>query len=68
MAFLAALTALYFLAGKLGLELASIHASASAVWPPTGIAIAAALLFGSWVWPAILSAPSSSTSRPRARW
>ena len=34
--------------------LASIHASASAVWPPTGIAIAAALLFGTWVWPAIL--------------
>lgn len=54
MPFLAALTALYFLAGKLGLTLASIHASASAVWPSTGIAIAAALLFGKWVWPAIL--------------
>ncbi len=51
---LAGLTALYFLAGKLGLGLASIHASASAVWPPTGIALAATLLFGARVWPAIL--------------
>lgn len=51
---LAAFTLLYFLAGKLGLALASIHPSASAVWPPTGIALAAALLFGLRVWPAIL--------------
>jgi PAS domain S-box-containing protein len=52
--FLAVLTALYFFAGKLGLALASIHASASAVWPPTGMALAAGLLFGLRVWPAIL--------------
>jgi integral membrane sensor domain MASE1 len=30
-----------------------VHASASAVWPPTGIALAAVLLFGRRVWPAI---------------
>jgi len=50
---LAALALAYFLAGKLGLHFAFVHASASAVWPPTGIAMAAVLLFGSRVWPAI---------------
>jgi signal transduction histidine kinase len=43
----------YFIAGKLGLMLASLHASASPVWPPAGIALAAMLLFGYRVWPAI---------------
>lgn len=43
----------YFVAGKLGLMLASLHASASPVWPPAGIALAATLLFGYRVWPAI---------------
>jgi signal transduction histidine kinase/CheY-like chemotaxis protein len=50
---LVALTVLYFLAGKLGLRLASFHASASPVWPPAGIALAALLLFGYGSWPAI---------------
>src|SRR5207249_11564146 len=35
-------------------SLAFVHASASAVWPPTGIAFAATLLLGYRVWPAIL--------------
>jgi diguanylate cyclase (GGDEF)-like protein len=52
---LAALTAVYFLAGKFGLRLASVHASASAVWPCTGIALAAFLILGYRVWPAILA-------------
>src|SRR5881398_3293359 len=47
------LTAVYFIAGKLGLMLASLHASASPVWPPTGIALAALLLLGYRAWPAI---------------
>lgn len=51
---LGALVIVYFFAGKLGLHFAFVHASASAVWPPTGIALAAALLFGLRVWPAIL--------------
>lgn len=51
--FLAALAAVYFAAGKLGLAFAAINSSASAVWPPTGIALAAFLLFGRRVWPAI---------------
>jgi CheY-like chemotaxis protein len=47
------LVVIYFLAAKLGLQFAFFHASASAVWPPTGIALAAVLLFGVQVWPAI---------------
>jgi two-component system, sensor histidine kinase and response regulator len=45
---------LYFYAGKLGLSLAVIHPSATVVWPPTGIALAAVLLLGNRVWPGIL--------------
>lgn len=52
---LLALTAVYLAAGKLGLSLALVHASASAVWPPTGIALAAFLMLGRSVWPAILA-------------
>src|SRR5262252_4555112 len=48
-----ALTAVYFIAGKIGLSLAFVHASATAVWPPTGIALAALLLYGRHMWPAI---------------
>jgi PAS domain S-box-containing protein len=53
LAWLMALTGLYFLAGRLGLSWAVINPSASPVWPPTGIALASALLFGLRVWPAI---------------
>ena len=52
---LAALLAAYILAGKLGLELAFLHASATPVWPPTGIALAAVLLLGYRVWPVIFA-------------
>src|SRR5262249_58516544 len=50
---LALLTAVYVAAGKLGLSLAILNPSASPVWPPTGIALAAVLLLGQGVWPAI---------------
>jgi two-component system, NarL family, sensor histidine kinase FusK len=53
-ALLVGLTAVYFGAGKLGLHLAYVNPSASAVWPPTGIALGALLVFGWRVWPAIL--------------
>jgi PAS domain S-box-containing protein len=43
----------YFLLAKAGLSLASIHPSATPIWPPTGFALAAVLLFGYRVWPAI---------------
>lgn len=44
----------YFIAGKLGLELAYENASATAVWAPTGIAIAFFLLRGYHIFPCIL--------------
>ncbi|MBI4354420.1 MAG: MASE1 domain-containing protein [Candidatus Omnitrophica bacterium] len=47
------LAAVYFAAGKFGLTLASLHPSATAIWPPTGIALAAFLLYGYRVWPGI---------------
>ena len=53
LAILALLAAVYFVAGKAGLRLAYLNASISLVWPATGIAIAALLLLGQRVWPAI---------------
>ena len=50
---LATASVLYFVAGRLGLALASVNASASPFWLPSGIAIAATLLFGLRIWPAI---------------
>jgi len=50
---LATLTVVYFCAGKFGLSLAFFNASASPVWPPSGIALAALLLWGYRLWPAI---------------
>ena len=44
----------YVLAAKLGLSLAFIHPSATPVWPPTGITLAALLILGNRVWPGIL--------------
>ena len=46
-------TLIYFVVGKFGLMLASLHASASPVWPSTGIALAAILVLGYRVWPGI---------------
>ena len=47
------LAATYYVAGKLGLRLAFAHPSATAVWPPTGIALAAFLILGYRIWPAV---------------
>jgi integral membrane sensor domain MASE1 len=47
------LAVIYLIADKLGLRLAFVNPSATAVWPPTGIALAALLLLGYQVWPAI---------------
>ncbi|HKV44661.1 MAG TPA: SpoIIE family protein phosphatase [bacterium] len=43
----------YFAAAKLGLKLSFVHPSAAPFWPPTGIALAAILLFGGGAWPGI---------------
>lgn len=48
-----ALAGVYFCAGKLGLSWAYVHASTTAVWPPSGIGLAALLLWGYRLWPGI---------------
>src|SRR6266571_6892536 len=47
------LCAAYVVAAKLSLRLASVHPSATPVWPPTGIAIATLLALGLRFWPSI---------------
>src|SRR5438132_12444223 len=54
LALLVLLAVIYLIAGKLGLMLAFVNPSATAVWPPTGIALAAFILLGNQVWPGIL--------------
>ncbi len=44
---------IYHLAARLGLQMANVQPNTSPVWPPTGIAIAALLLFGIRYWPGI---------------
>jgi PAS domain S-box-containing protein len=45
--------AIYFGAAKSGLSMAVTAEQVSAVWPPTGIALAAVLIFGHRIWPGI---------------
>jgi integral membrane sensor domain MASE1 len=47
------LAAVYAVAGKLGLTLAVLNESATTIWPPTGIALAACLIFGVRLWPGV---------------
>ena len=73
---LVGLATAYFVAAKLGLRLADVHPSATAVWPGTGIALAAFLILGYGVWPAIfvgaflVNVTTAGTSVPpsRSRW
>src|SRR5438552_15630226 len=48
-----ALAAVYYGAAKFGLALAYENSSVTAIWPPTGIALAALLLGGYRLWPGI---------------
>lgn len=48
-----ALAAVYFISGKLGLRQAVANENATTVWPPTGIALAALLVFGIRLWPGV---------------
>jgi signal transduction histidine kinase len=47
------LAVIYHLAVRLGLTMAYVQPNTSPVWPPSGIAIAALLLFGNNLWPGI---------------
>ena len=53
LAALLVVAASYYALAKMGLRLASINPSASPIWPPTGLALAAVLLGGLRIWPAI---------------
>ena len=48
------LALIYFASAKLGLGLAFSTPSVTAVWPPTGIALAALVLGGRGLWPGVL--------------
>jgi len=48
-----ALAAVYFGAAKLGLTMAFVAEQVTTVWPATGIALAAVVVLGPSVWPAI---------------
>ncbi|MDH7486630.1 MAG: MASE1 domain-containing protein [Anaerolineae bacterium] len=48
-----ALAVVYHLAARVGLKMAYVQVNTSPVWPPTGIALAALLIFGYRLWPGI---------------
>ena len=43
----------YYVAGKAGLSLGSLKGNVAPVWPPTGLALAALIIFGRRLWPGI---------------
>jgi len=45
--------AAYLLAGKIGLAVPFTSGNVSPFWPPAGVALAAVLLFGYRIWPAV---------------
>lgn len=47
------LAVVYFILGRIGLELAFVHPSVTHVWMPTGLSFAAFLLLGPRVWPGV---------------
>jgi serine phosphatase RsbU (regulator of sigma subunit)/integral membrane sensor domain MASE1/anti-sigma regulatory factor (Ser/Thr protein kinase) len=50
---LVGVAAAYYLGARLGLALSLVQANVTPLWPPTGIAVAAFLLFGRRLWPAV---------------
>ena len=44
----------YYAAAKLGLSMAFVAPQVTAVWPPSGIAVAALILFGPRLWPGVM--------------
>jgi integral membrane sensor domain MASE1 len=47
------LSVIYVATAQVGLSLDALHGFAAAVWPPTGIALAALVLYGARLWPGI---------------
>jgi signal transduction histidine kinase len=44
----------YYLAGRLGLELAYLDGAVAAAWPPAGLGLAVLVLYGPWMAPGIV--------------
>ena len=51
---IALFAAIYAFFGRIGLSLDAVNGFAALVWPATGLALAALLLFGTWLWPGLL--------------
>jgi len=49
------LFAAYFVTARLGLLMDAVAGFATLVWPPTGIALFALLVFGGWLWPGVFA-------------
>jgi hypothetical protein len=61
------LAGVYVAAGKAAFALAFVHTSIAPVWPPSGIALAAVLLWGRRAVPGVLLGRSCSTPPRRCR-
>jgi PAS domain S-box-containing protein len=48
------LAAAYYAAAKIGLRLAYLHGTVTALWPPVGVGIAALARYGARLWPGIV--------------
>ena len=46
--------AAYYVAGRIGLELAYLDGAVAALWPPAGVGLAALFLYGVRLWPGIV--------------
>src|ERR1700754_2555272 len=44
----------YYVAGRIGLELAYLDGAVAALWPPAGLGLAVLFLFGIRLWPGIV--------------
>src|SRR3954462_11594421 len=51
---LALVAAVYYGAGRIGLELAYLDGAVAALWPPAGLGLAGLFLYGIRLWPAIV--------------
>jgi signal transduction histidine kinase len=50
----AVLAAVYYGAGRIGLELAYLDGAVAALWPPAGVGLAALYLYGPRLWPGVV--------------
>jgi signal transduction histidine kinase len=51
---LAVVVGVYYLAGRIGLELAYLNGAVAALWPPAGFGLAVLFLYGVRLWPAVV--------------